>query len=408
MAPHTESISWRFLRPEWMMKSLLVGTFIVLSTFSCLEYYQEPTFSQVQLEPADFPAFTLCTGLSANSSMFRRARNSFEFELLRGLKSPRRFRNLTAREVYDNLSLNFDKIFGYRRQKWNSKSVSNFVGSHSDMGEWWRSYFKGGTCYTYKPTGWQNRNGHFWGPFFQLVAHPEFTQKSTNIAYSLHIHGNNGPLSNIHFSYAEESSPRVNLLTGSSTDIEITINRYRTVSLRRASCNRTKNYSRSICLSSCVYDQQIKQLGCAMIYMNRSDVRLCRLGEVFYSDLNVKKYIPNCKCLPACQQDRITAAVSTSRFMAFPGKVRVSFIFYYRVDTRVTLLKVGLKDVLVNMGGFIGLLLGWSLLSVGRSILEALKKKQHVYPAAVAGSRSHERSHTNLLFRCGAVKKQAW
>ena len=88
--------------------------------------------------------------------------------------------------------------------------------------------------------------------------------------------------------------------------------------------------------------------------------------------LSLFKSVPfPCHCLPACIDDRIEVTTSPGRISRRLGYTVLQLEFTYTADVRITTLAFSVIDFLVGVGGFIGLLLGSSLLSLGLSSLGA-------------------------------------
>ena len=382
----------RAARPSRLLQALLWLTFLGLAAFEWAQFRSEPTLTMMELEPAQLPAFTVCPGLQSNRSMTGKTRS--QGHPLWALVDETVYRNVSYRQVYVEHSLPIGKMLGQKARPGNSSRSDGDLVHQSPKGSWFRTFVASGTCYTYRPRGRQdNKVAYFLGPTLRFYGYPEFTHYMLNTTYSIRFHGSETPFKDYRF-FTHKDIPRVALQNEENVQINVKINRYRNPNLRRKPCNNTHGYSKSKCLSECLYRKEAKKLGCVMPWMEVNGT-----GCIFHSRSDGRAYIrpsagfpDSCRCLPACLDDRIDIMVGKSTLLKRKGRVYVTIKFEYLSETRITTLAYSGRSLMANVGGHIGLLLGTSILSLllsgsaalGELCLSAWKHPGDWSPADVA------------------------
>ncbi|KAF0308180.1 hypothetical protein FJT64_020595 [Amphibalanus amphitrite] len=140
-------------------------------------------------------------------------------------------------------------------------------------------------------------------------------------------------------------------------------------SLRRAPCNASEGYSYGVCLQSCYHDYWAVVKKCARPEMLADFPELpeCPFSQID-ERLDFAEHASSCGCLPACRSVRL--AVTESTVLAERGdlgdawmKVRVSMSQIPQQVAREQ-LSYHAVSLFSEMGGYISLLLGVSVVSV--------------------------------------------
>ena len=351
------------LTPSNIFEALLWFIFVGLATLEWFRFRAEPTFTTVELESVDLPAFTVCPGSRSNSSMTRRLFSQYGGHLWNNVNKTR-YQNVTFRQMFVDHSLSIGKMLGRRRIKDVNSSQYQDVVYRTRRGHWKRTFFSSGTCYTYRPRGRQdNKAVPFRGPTLRLHAYPEFTQKMTNITHEILFHGAEISYNDFRF-FSGKDIPRAIVRSGEAIQINVKVNRYRSPNLRRSPCNDTPGYTVSGCLSLCWYRRETTRLGCAMPWMtiNAKPCVFPMKHTIFVASSREK--LRNCRCLQSCLNDRLDITVGESPLSRRDGRTFFNIQFQYLADTRITSLSYNGQQLMSNIGGYVGLLLGTSILSL--------------------------------------------
>ena len=218
------------------------------------------------------------------------------------------------------------------------------------------------------------------------------------VAYHLHIHGMDDfwGADDAHLTYRSDAEMTTFNLMTSFTNQELVIHVDREVrpNLRRQPCEEDPSYSRSSCWRRCFLDF----LDCS--FDGSSEKPICSptdmmwfhhlYMEVFsiYPEELFATDIPPCSCPRPCRKHRFS-------FFIRPGEIESTDDWFYvpvsfRPVQRIveTFVTYSFTDLLADMGGYLGLLLGYSILSifddlktVVRSIFCRWSPKKDVVPA---------------------------
>ena len=171
--------------------------------------------------------------------------------------------------------------------------------------------------------------------------------------------------------------------------IEINIDRSIRLNLRREPCEEDPAYD----IKACQYRCMLNQLHCSLYRNETGGKRTCMdddwvaYYETYYSFFNRRIKVGNrsifpidrCGCRQPCIQDSISYYIvshkqKTEDFDYFEMDIRVSQVRH----TKVMVLTYELEDLVADTGGYLGLLLGASLLSVfgsGRKLIRRLVRQ---------------------------------
>ena len=186
-------------------------------------------------------------------------------------------------------------------------------------------------------------------------------------------------------------------------DIKVTIEREVRLDLRRQPCEKDPAYFKTNCMRKCF----LSQLNCSMGSADTGDTNMkppcmasyylrymMELNKFFRDNGDTEKSpIEKCGCPRPCITDRISytplADVTKSTNDSLKVYIRMSRVR----RTKMTVLTYGLEDLLADVGGYLGLLLGVSLLSLcgggrrlaGRLVRRARRRRHGRRAAAEAG-----------------------
>ncbi|XP_062125933.1 sodium channel protein Nach-like [Drosophila sulfurigaster albostrigata] len=137
-----------------------------------------------------------------------------------------------------------------------------------------------------------------------------------------------------------------------------------------------KAYSYSACISDCTRIIQMEYCNCSLYNFNPFDNKqfpdcdykgyLCveQLGLISSDFQELKKYKGKCNCLPSCTEADLMDIYSSEELNT-PGKLTISISMSiapeYQFRRQVLRTKL---DVIVSLGGILGLFLGASILSI--------------------------------------------
>ena len=152
--------------------------------------------------------------------------------------------------------------------------------------------------------------------------------------------------------------------------IKVAVDRDEKLNLRRLPCEPDPNYSVAACERRCYMDR----LGCNMEKDETNNKPLCMASNYsllldecieFYSyTANSPAPVSSCDCLTPCVQDRISYSTLMETRNGNENIMFLSFSMNRLRRTMMTVLTFDLEDLMAYMGGYLGLLLGSSILSM--------------------------------------------
>ena len=162
--------------------------------------------------------------------------------------------------------------------------------------------------------------------------------------------------------------------------IELNILRMVKLNLRREPCEEDPAYEYQACIRECI----LNNLNCSL-YGNDtgSGKPTCTVDDIseYFHDISRVDENDACRCQQPCIQDSISYSSKPAKEWQlkrtqseFPISIDVNEVRH----TTVMVLTYGLEDLLADMGGYLGLLLGASLLSVfgsGRKLIRRLVRQ---------------------------------
>ena len=174
-----------------------------------------------------------------------------------------------------------------------------------------------------------------------------------------------------------------NMTEGQS--IKLKVQRKVKLNLRREPCEEDPTYEIGVCRHKCF----LSWLKCRLHGTQTDDGKpVCMASNLdnYTHSLNLffhghrlgrRSQVDRCRCPQPCTVDRISFS-DTSSEDVFKGPDYVKISVSRLRQTTVTVLTYGLVDLLADMGGYLGLLLGASLLSVfgaGRRLISCLVRQ---------------------------------
>ena len=351
---------------------VLLAVWLTLTVGKALQYRSEPISSSTYWEEEDrLSTFTVCPAAPVNKTISRILnwgtqeqkaelygnRTLMEFLWMVGLKANDMLQNVVPTEVPGE----FVDFFG---TKW-SKSVHLLMG---------------GLCATATPPV---KTAGLWTHAI-LKYQPEFVTRGQ--AYTVTIHGNS------EFLGEEQMQPMYILMNGTRlTNIFVATDREVRENLRRAPCEADPNYSQA----ACEHRSFFSSFNCTMRPSDDPSKRLCMATDynshVAYTFFMGLEYVTkmNSGCIPACARERYQ--ISTR-----PGQSITSNAMELRVQTvgtrkvLVTRVSYTAYDLAADMGGFLGLFVGWSLFSLfellqsGLGWARGMCKRRSIRPTTVS------------------------
>ena len=203
----------------------------------------------------------------------------------------------------------------------------------------------------------------------------------------------------------------------SHPNVKIVVEREEKLNLRRQPCDPDPNYGIAECERRCF----MARLGCSMERDETKMKPLCMASNYslllrecvrFYSyNATSPAPVTSCGCLRSCAQDRISYSTLTGASSGNSFTIFLQFSVNRLRRTMITVPTFDLEDLLAYMGGYLGLLLGSSILSLfvsGNKMVERLSRhvarsrrlatrngrqgkmeEEAVTPQRVAGGGSH-------------------
>ncbi|KAF0311226.1 hypothetical protein FJT64_017936 [Amphibalanus amphitrite] len=140
-------------------------------------------------------------------------------------------------------------------------------------------------------------------------------------------------------------------------------------SLRRAPCNASEDYSYGVCLQSCYHDYWAAVRKCARPEMLAEFPELpeCPFSQIG-ERLDFAEHAPSCGCLPACRLERLLVTENTviSKSPGLEDNFMLLSVSMSQIPQQVAREQLSYHAVSLfsEMGGYISLLLGVSVVSV--------------------------------------------
>ena len=196
--------------------------------------------------------------------------------------------------------------------------------------------------------------------------------------------------------------------------IKVTIEREVGLDLRRQPCVKDRAYF----LAECQWKCFLERVNCSMGSNDSasgatSGKPLCTASDFSWYSKEVTEFwkgseyaldapVTKCKCRPPCVQDRISHTTLSDIIYSTNDSLNL-FIRMSRVRrTRKMVMTFGLEDLLAYAGGYLGLLLGASVLSVcgvvqrlaGRMVRRVKRRRQSRRPARDEAGNGAERARS--------------
>ena len=353
---------WRWPDGDAAISHLVVLALTVawlsLTGLQVVKYLSEPTATKIFWETTNYlPPFTICTAI----------RTRFTLDV--GNDPDRE--NDTLLQLFQDLALSPEDIVDLKTHEDNS---SGFVSCNDDGCIDFKTsvdYSLGGTCLTTKATT-KGDSGFF------LKSNPSYEYGIENpITYELVFHGRPDFFGDL---YLEDPDY---FLTATQQGVKITVTTDRRIeeNLRRNPCTDDPNYSKRLCEVQCYFDW----LNCSMHGDDdtnkprcmASDAEWYEEAEPFSAFYDAPDGAEACTCPKPCVTDFISISVEPD-FIQTSSKKKYSSQFVKDEscghDVLVTpartmkILKTYLaytfSDLMADTGGFLGLFLGSSILSV--------------------------------------------
>ena len=175
--------------------------------------------------------------------------------------------------------------------------------------------------------------------------------------------------------------------------LEVTSNVINRENLARATCNPDIEYHFQTCFIRCTHAYWAKQKNCSTPDMMEDFPHLgpCSKGDLLHMERThaLSKLATKCSCLPPCREHRFTASITNtkdlsdevhdpySEFLVSPSAIPEM--------VSVERLAYGLPSLLSELGGFISLMLGVSVLTLLEVFTGLLKKAEGGILGTVGG-----------------------
>ena len=325
---------------------VLVASWLGLTGFKVLEYLSEPTATKTIWERKDYlPPFTICPAL--------RTTNVSEGN------DPDR-ENDTLLKLFHDLALSPVKMMSNLEQSKDNPSEyisCQYYGclefkTSVDLDE-------GGTCVTSK-----TENRDYFG--IVLLHNPLYMNNDSKnpLTYDIIFHGHADYY--VLFGYVEDvvyfmSTVQRGLSATITTDRQIRAN------LRRDPCIQDPTYSKRLCERQCyldwlncsMYDNEVNKPRCMA-----SDAMWYKEAPPFKTFFDGDDGLNACDCPKPCVTDSITVSIQPDFFISDDNNTYVRLKPAPTMKVLHTYMRYTLSDLAADIGGFLGLFLGWSILSV--------------------------------------------
>ena len=362
----------------------LLSAWVALVVWKVLTFLAEPTGSQIHFVDSRQPPFvTVCPyhGLreAARHAIYHRSHS----------EQAEYFGNGTLDEVFRREGLSLLHMMPYLRKSTGYKDDPHRKNYTDKDGNWTTTlnYAKGGLCGTFEVTGefpsmavarrrdFRESKDGMCDKYESLKI--ERRKTSTHISYSIFVHRLKDfwgaqDVEQTLLSDAEMAS--FNILDSTSL-MEIVIISEREImpNLRRKPCVEDFQYSRSTCWRDCFFDS----LNCSVIEGNSSGKPLCEAMDVlwyhraYYKFTHVTdeagefvKFKYPCLCPRPCVLDRYNIFVRPSYIESDRDNIFFQLSLKPVMRTVEMNITYGLTDLMVDVGGLMGLFLGFSILSM--------------------------------------------
>ena len=392
----------------------LLAAWIALVVWKVLTFLSEPTASQTRFEN-DFhkPYLTVCPKLlMGRPARDVLSRGSFEEQL-------EYFGNGTLQDVFRREGMKLLDMMPHLAVYTDYKADPS-MQNYSDHNGYWTTginYAWGGLCGTLEVTKEL--------PYLQLYARRHFQHRwrycfdsdgstictfISSTIFNVHVHRQQEDFwgaedkSLTPISDAEMATFEI-IESTTSEEIVITVEREIMPNMRRRPCVEDPSYSRSMCWRKCFFDS----LNCSVLKEgdrtndNKPDCRAIDISwyqrafmdftvtaEFDESD-SIRHYKYPCSCPRPCVMDRYSMFVRSSFMTTTVSgiKLKLSFTPVMRIiETTVT---YDLIDLMADIGGFLGLFVGYSILSVFDDIKALAMRILKTRTSKVTGSSKDNR-----------------
>ena len=363
----------------------LLTAWMAMTAVKVRQYRSEPTSTSTYWEEDDqLPAFSICPARIFNktinnvlnygtkeqrSDLFGN-RTLLEFFWLIGLKTNDMLRSILPGDVRGE----FQDVFG-----------TNWTTSVN--------YLLGGLCST---TVVHPEPDQLWSHAV-FAYHPDFIKEGE--AYKIYIHGKSeywGGFLPLKQTYTVINGTRL-------TNVIVTTDREVQDNMRRAPCEEDPNYSQATCLRRCFF----AGLNCTIDPTENSSKRPCMAANyTFYKAYTVAKKIAetlhkNCSCPMECIRDSYTISTRPGRSI-LNGFMELHVLASGTRKVLLTTVSYTGYDLAADIGGFLGLFLGWSLFTLFELLQKGLsgakdickRRRFHLNPAADTERGIH---HSNIV-----------
>ena len=325
---------------------VLTVSWLTLTGFQVAEYMSEPTAtrviwnSSVYLPPVTVcPAIRLPHSFSDDSSVLTNSATLLELFDQHGIPPEDIFVDYDASterplEICDSAAdcLMFKKSFDYQ---------------------------SGGICYTSEASS---------GDMFELALEPASLygseQADYTLTYDLILHGQQDFVGDV---FMDEPTY---YLSSAQRGLQIIITTHRQISpnLKRDPCEDDLNYSKRLCERQCFFNW----LNCSLVDDADHGRPRCMAGDILWYEYagaldtfyKASDGVSTCQCPKQCVTDLITVSITPDFYIKDNNYTYVGLEPARSMQVLETYVTYTLTDLLADMGGFLGLLLGSSLLSV--------------------------------------------
>ena len=352
---------------------ILLVTWLAMTVVKVRQYRSEPISTSTYWEEDDqLPAFSICP-----ARIFNKTINNI---LHHGTKEQRSdlFGNRTLFEFFWIIGLRTNDML-------RSILPGDMRGEYQDIfGTNWTTsvnYLLGGLCST---SVIHPEPDKLWAHVV-FAHHPDFMKEGE--AYQIYIHGNSeywGGFLPLKQTYA--------LINGTRpTSVIVTTDREVKDNLRRAPCEEDPNYSQASCLRRCFFGG----LNCTLEPTKNASKKPCMAKDYFfYKAYTVVRKITealhkNCSCPIECIKDSYTISTRPGQSI-LNGFIELHVLTSGTRKVLHTTVSYTGYDLAADIGGFLGLFLGWSLFTLYELLQNGLswargmckRRRFHLNPVA--------------------------
>ncbi|XP_037072222.1 degenerin unc-8-like [Pollicipes pollicipes] len=364
----------------------------VLLARQCYElvllYASEPTASIRSRTPADrwpLPDFTVCPSTRLRGDVLRawgmladhgRWEDWYSFPA-----------NATLDQLWQEAAVDLDKLVPECYRGFCTPPGSR--GGVALIGRWTSSAQKRGTCYTYRSNLTMN-DGVYMAIF---IAHnAQHVLADSEPFVDLFLHGEQDPVVE-----AEErfivAHPSIRLRSGERLELLVRGHMEEASSLRRRPCVADCGYSRAHCRQRCVRRRQAELIGCRAPWMPGPQEETCRslrqvLATVVPPEVSFPYVRHTCHCPLECRRETWTTEELRRDTLEAAVQNNWSYVtlkWAEVVHVTTEQLTYGSSSLISDIGGTVGMLFGFSVLSLVQ-MLEAWLKK--LLRKSTAGKRA--------------------